>query len=99
MNQFKLDTNYINHDNKPPTYICQDCGLHYTHFNNHMIIIKEELWLSIADKKDVLCDHCIEQRLKRRLKISDLWRNDSNIISGINDWFINYLNTAINEKI
>lgn len=80
---------YIYRDNKPPIYICQDCGLNFTHFDNHMIILKDDIWLSIANKEDILCDLCIEKRLKRNIEISDLWINNKGIISEINNWYIN----------
>lgn len=100
MDEFKNDTrNRISHSNKPPTYICQDCNIKYTHFDGRMIILKDSLWNLIANKDDVLCDHCIEKRLKRRLKISDLWRNEQGEISGINKWFVDYLKCAVDENI
>jgi hypothetical protein len=37
-----------------------------------MVILKEEVWLSIADKHDFLCPVCIEVRLKRKLTWNDL---------------------------
>ena len=82
----------INHENKPPTYICEDCGLNYTHFDGHMLILKEHIWLSIANKKDVLCDSCISIRLKRGVSIDDLWKNEWGNISEINNWFIKQIN-------
>ncbi len=36
------------------------------------VMIHDELWLSIANKEDVLCHHCIEQLLERPLTFSDL---------------------------
>ena len=100
MDEFKDDKrNRMNHGGKTPTYICQDCGINYNHDSGHMIILKDHLWNFIADKDDVLCDHCIEKRLKRRLKISDLWRNNSGHITPINNWFVDYLKCALDENI
>ena len=78
----------ITHENNPPTYICEDCGMQYTHFDNHMLILKEDVWLSIANKEDVLCDNCMAKRLVRDILVDDLWINEWGNISGINDWFI-----------
>jgi len=76
---------------KPPIYECKDCGLNFTHYDNHMVIIKDDLWFSIAEEKDILCDKCISVRLKREIKLSDLWLNCEGITSIINEWFINKL--------
>lgn len=40
--------------------------------NPEWIMIKEEVWLSIANKKEILCIDCIEKKLNRRLTFSDL---------------------------
>lgn len=74
-------------ENKTPLYICEDCGVEYTHFNNKMLILKDDVWLSIAEKKTVLCDVCIAKRLGRAVTIDDLWRNYKGEISGINEWY------------
>lgn len=50
-------------------YRCTDCG-----WGADAPMIREELWLSIADKKEVLCIGCTETRLGRRLTPSDLSR-------------------------
>jgi len=80
----------IYHENKPPTYICQDCGLKFTHFSDNMLILKDYIWLSIAKKEDVLCDSCISNRLKKPVELCDLWVNENGITSCINDWFVKY---------
>lgn len=48
--------------------ICDDCGTE----NPAMIVLKNEIWLSIAEKKEILCYTCIEKRLNRKLTIDDL---------------------------
>lgn len=97
---YKKETgNIIISMGKNPIFICQDCDLNYTHYDNHMIIVKDSVWKLIAYKEDVLCDHCIEKRLKWRLKISDLWRSEEGNISPINNWFVDYLKQALDEKI
>ena len=52
-------------------WTCQECKTDIWSDIN-MVMLKEELWLSIADKKDVLCDKCIEKRLGRKLNKKDL---------------------------
>jgi len=37
-----------------------------------MVMLKEDLWLSIANKKEILCFSCIEKRLARLLVPDDL---------------------------
>jgi len=74
-------------DNKPPVYICDDCGLNYTHYDNHMLILKDDIWQGIASKKDVVCDICITVRLQRPVNINDLWVNSKGRISEINNWW------------
>jgi hypothetical protein len=68
-----------------------DCGLLYDHFDNHMLILKEPVWLSIANKEDVLCDKCISKRLNREVVISDLWKNEWGQMTPINEWYIKKL--------
>lgn len=36
-----------------------------------MVIIPNTLWLSIAKMKEVICHHCIEERLGRKLEAAD----------------------------
>jgi hypothetical protein len=80
-------------DNKPPVYVCDDCGLAYTHDDNHMLILRDDVWLKIASKKTCLCDVCIAQRLQRPVMIEDLWVNNKGNISEINKWWFrkNYI--------
>ena len=51
-------------------YRCLDCG-----WGADGPMLREELWLSIASKRDLLCIGCIERRLGRRLMPSDLSRS------------------------
>lgn len=37
-----------------------------------MVMLKNELWLSIAQRRDILCVDCIEKRLGRQLTFDDL---------------------------
>src|SRR4051812_32294503 len=81
-------------------WICQDCG-HKISSDKNMIMLKDDVWLSIADKEDVLCDKCIEKRLGRKLRYSDLPNEDI----WCNIWYVQYNgflvaeNTSIVEKI
>jgi hypothetical protein len=52
-------------------WTCQECKKDIW-VDDNMAMLKEELWLSIANKEDVLCDSCIEKRLGRKLKKEDL---------------------------
>lgn len=52
-------------------WICQECKEEIWSDLN-MVMLKNELWLSIANKSDVLCDICITKRLKRPIRKSDL---------------------------
>lgn len=49
---------------------CQKCG-NYMDGGTRMVMIREELWLSIAKKKDILCDACIEDALGRKIQKED----------------------------
>jgi hypothetical protein len=98
MDEFKDTNNNIIYGGGTPVFICQDCGLKYTHYDNHMLILKDHVWNLIANKEDVLCDHCIEIRLKRRLKINDLGRNTQGDIFPLNNWFIEYLKSALADN-
>jgi len=42
-----------------------------------MVILVEQLWLSIANKKDILCDTCIEVELGRKIRSDDLKYGDA----------------------
>lgn len=52
---------------KPPDYKCLDCG-----FLDDCPMVHNELWLSVANKKDVLCLDCFEKRIGRLIKLEDL---------------------------
>jgi hypothetical protein len=51
---------------------CQKCQTIVDGFNCKMVMLRDQLWLSIANKKDILCDSCIEAILGRRLTGDDL---------------------------
>lgn len=80
-------------------FICENCGMEITHTNSHMIILKDEIWLSIAKKEDVLCDGCICEKLNRPVLMDDLFRNDTNDHVLLNNWYIErvgkYLPTSV----
>lgn len=63
-------------------WICQDCNAEVWSDEN-MVMLKPELWLSIAKKEDVLCAKCIQKKLKRPFQKSDL-------IPGVlcNKWYL-----------
>ena len=48
--------------------VCDDCDVE----NFPMTILKEELWLSIAMKRDRLCFNCMEKRMGRKIVWDDL---------------------------
>ena len=49
-------------------YYCIDC-----HDTRHtMFAMKDDIWLSIANKKDVVCYMCAEKRLGRQIQVDDL---------------------------
>ncbi|MEO6304820.1 MAG: zeta toxin family protein [Bacteroidia bacterium] len=52
-------------------WICETCGDEIWSDEN-MVMLKNNLWLSIAKKEEVLCDLCIEKRLGRSLQLQDL---------------------------
>lgn len=38
-----------------------------------MFVVKDDVWLSVAGKTDILCIDCFEGRLGRRINVSDLY--------------------------
>lgn len=69
--------------------ICKDCKVEYHAFSK-MVIIHDKLWLKVANKKDHLCDKCIEKRLGRKLTSDDLkMSNEANIFDGSNRILVN----------
>ena len=76
---------------KPPHYECDDCGFIFSHFSGQMLMLKEEVWLSIAKKEEILCDKCIHNRLGRKVSLSELWTNKEGEISFLNDWYVKEL--------
>jgi hypothetical protein len=62
--------------------VCMDCKTEiFTDVN--MVMIKDELWLSIADEKDALCDKCMEKRLKRPITPDDFGEQYKNALCNI----------------
>lgn len=51
--------------------MCEKCN-NEIFVGENMVMLKDELWLSIANKKDILCDKCIEEKLGRKLIGDDL---------------------------
>lgn len=51
--------------------VCKNCETVIDAFNSKMVMLREDLWLSIANKKDILCDKCIEEKLGRRINARD----------------------------
>lgn len=49
---------------------CEVCG-EYIDGTTRMVMLKDDLWLSIAEKEDILCDKCIVKRLGRKIVVSD----------------------------
>lgn len=51
--------------------MCKDCPTEIF-VNVNMVMIKDELWEKISDKKeDALCDCCMEKRLGRKITPDD----------------------------
>lgn len=50
---------------------CQTCKTEI-YVGENMVMLRDELWLSIAKKEDILCDECIEDLLGRKIISSDL---------------------------
>lgn len=49
-------------------FLCGDCGGDPV----PMFVVHDELWFSVAKRKELLCVGCFEKRLGRRLLGSDL---------------------------
>ncbi len=47
---------------------CDDCDTS----DMEMFVLLDSVWLSIADKKDLLCLRCTEKRLGRKVTLYDL---------------------------
>lgn len=64
---------------------CKDCGLVYSAFDGHMVMLHDPLWNKVSKgrPKICLCDTCIEKRLGRKLTTQEL-------IPGVpvNVWYI-----------
>lgn len=64
---------------------CEDCGLVYSCFDGHMVMLKDSLWNKVSKgrPKICLCDTCIEKRLGRKLEEEDL---KPKVV--VNHWYI-----------
>ncbi len=49
---------------------CKNCNIEIF-VNVNMVMIKDELWLSIAKVDEALCDNCIEKAIGRHIIESD----------------------------
>lgn len=58
---------------------CEKCNK-FMHGFLRMVMLKDELWLSIANKPDILCDACIVKKLKRPLTMDDFKLDDGDMI-------------------
>ncbi len=47
---------------------CKDC----CRTDMEMFVLKNDLWLSIAEKQDILCFDCAERRMNRKITFDDL---------------------------
>lgn len=57
---------------------CQTCKTEI-YVGENMVMLKDDLWLSIANQSDILCDECIEKLLGRKIISSDLkYSSDKN---------------------
>jgi hypothetical protein len=61
-----IDVRIVSWPRRP--FQCVDCGKK----NPPMFILKDRLWLSIAEEKDILCLDCAEKRLGRKVTMRDL---------------------------
>jgi hypothetical protein len=50
---------------------CEQCGIIFDSSDGKMVMLKDHIWLSIANQKDILCCDCIEKRLNRNIVIDD----------------------------
>jgi hypothetical protein len=57
---------------------CQNCKTNI-YVGENMVMLKDDLWLSIANQSDILCDECIEKLLGRKIISADLkYSSDKN---------------------
>jgi len=72
---------------------CEQCGALVHAKNGKMVMLKDELWLSIAKKEEFICDCCIEKRLGRPITVEDFKEPSEKYKKhyGINFILVNYL--------
>ena len=51
---------------------CETCGSIFNGSEGQMVMLRDDLWLKIAKKKEMLCASCIERRLGRKISAGDL---------------------------
>jgi len=56
---------------------CEQCGNDLNGWVD-MVMLKNELWLSITNKEDLLCNDCIIDRLGRKITVEDFKEGDIN---------------------
>jgi len=58
---------------------CKDCGIEFSAWEGKMVMLKDHLWSTVCDNhEDIICNNCIEVRLKRKIIINDLKLTDDN---------------------
>ena len=65
---------------------CKQCGVLVHSFNNQMVMLKDEIWLHVNNHlySGVLCISCIEERLGRVIRSSDLKKGDDGSLIPVN---------------
>lgn len=71
------------------TWKCDDCG-DFVYADDNMVMLKDDLWSKVCrgNTEDVYCDRCIEKRLGRGLRMSDLKMKDDGGMILCNQWWI-----------
>ena len=77
---------------------CKDCSTTiYSDYN--MVILNDYLWSKICDNhKDLICDECIEKRMNREIKLTDLQLSYGDHIPCNIWWLKNKKNINIETK-
>jgi len=63
--------------------------------NGKKVVIKNELWLSIADKNDILCTECIEGKLGRKIEAKDFKMSNKRVKALIKNNGVKYFGRTI----
>lgn len=72
---------------------CGDCGM----FLPPLFAVKDEVWLTVADRKDLLCWRCTEKRLGRQLTYSDL-KPKAGLTKEMVFWFGVFFEMGLDER-